>query len=143
MASRYAAFLSYSHSADRKLAAIVQRALPRLGEPWYRRATLQLFHDDTSLAANPGLWTSIERNLAQSDYLLLLASRDAAGSPWVAKEIQWWRDHREAETLLIVVTLAAPIPAKAPAKSCRRASPSRPMRSRARSDLLSPYMRGK
>ena len=39
--------------------------------------------------------------------------------------------------------LAAPIPAKAPAKSFRRASPSQPMRCRARSDLLSPYMRGK
>jgi hypothetical protein len=39
--------------------------------------------------------------------------------------------------------LAAPIPAKAPAKSCRRASPDQPMRCRARSDLLSPYMRGK
>jgi len=64
---------------------------------------LQLFRDDTSLAANPTLWASVEQNLAQSDYLLL-ASRDAAGSPWVAKEIQWWRDHREAETLLIVVT---------------------------------------
>ena len=30
MASRYAAFLSYSHSADQQ-AAVVQRALQRLG----------------------------------------------------------------------------------------------------------------
>lgn len=86
MASRYPAFLSYSHSADRPLAAIVQRALQRLCKPWYRRPTLRIFRDEISLSANPGLWTSIERSLAQSDYFLLLASPDAAQSPRVAKE---------------------------------------------------------
>ena len=48
--------------------------------------TLRIFRGETSLSANPGLWTSIERSLAQSDYFLLLASPDAAQSPWVAKE---------------------------------------------------------
>jgi len=104
MASRYAAFLSYSHSADRQLAALVQRALQRLGKPWYRRPTVKIFRDESSLSANPGLWTSIERNLDQSDYFLLLASPEAAKSPWVAREVEWWRDHRSADTLLIAVT---------------------------------------
>ena len=104
MASRYAAFLSYSHTADGELAPLVQRGLQRLARPWYRRPTVKIFRDETSLAANPGLWTSIEKNLAESDYLILLAAPDAAESAWVAKEIQWWREHRDAETLLIVVT---------------------------------------
>src|SRR5215472_10202232 len=104
MGSSYAAFLSYSHSADRRLAVTVQRALQRLSKPWYRRPTLKIFRDETSLSANPGLWTSIERNLAQSDYFLLFASPDAARSQWVAKEIQWWRANRPHENLLIVVT---------------------------------------
>jgi hypothetical protein len=86
MGSRYAAFLSYSHSADRQLAAIMQRALQRLAKPWYRRAALKIFRDETSLSANPGLWTTIERNLDQSDYLLLLGSPDAAQSPWVPRK---------------------------------------------------------
>jgi hypothetical protein len=86
IACPYPAFLSYSHSADRQPAAIVQRAPPRLDKPWFRLPTLRISRDETSLSANPGLWTSIERSLAQSDYFLLLASPDAAQSPWVAKE---------------------------------------------------------
>src|SRR5262249_16946570 len=82
MASRYAAFLSYGHAADRALAAALQRSLQRIGKPWYRRPTLMIFRDETSLSADPGLWTSIERNLAQSDYLILLASPAAAQSAW-------------------------------------------------------------
>ena len=103
MGSRYAAFLSYSHSADRQLAAIMQRALQRLAKPWYRRAALKIFRDETSLSANPGLWTTIERNLDQSDYLLLLGSPDAAQSPWVPRKSNRGRDHRGADSLLIIV----------------------------------------
>jgi WD40 repeat protein len=104
MASRYAAFLSYSHSADSELAAAVQRALQRIAKPWYRAPRIKIFRDETSLSANPGLWSSIEQNLAQCDYFLLLASPDAARSQWVAKEIQWWHANRPHENLLIVVT---------------------------------------
>jgi WD40 repeat protein len=104
MVSNYAAFLSYSHSADRELSAVVQRGLQRLGKPWYRRPTIKIFRDEASLSANPGLWSSIEQSLAQCDYFLLLASPDSALSPWVAKEIQWWRTNRPHENLLIIVT---------------------------------------
>jgi hypothetical protein len=104
MVSNYAAFLSYSHSADRELSAVVQRGLQRLGKPWYRRPTIKIFRDEASLSANPDLWSSIEQSLAQCDYFLLLASPDSARSPWVAKEIQWWRTNRPHENLLIIVT---------------------------------------
>lgn len=104
MASQYAAFLSYSHSADRQLSAVVQRALQRLAKPWYRRSAIKIFRDEASLSANPGLWSSIEQSLGQCDYFLLMASCDSARSPWVAKEIQWWRTNRPHENLLIIVT---------------------------------------
>jgi len=104
MASHYAAFLSYSHAADRELAAAMQRALHRIGKPWYRPPRIKIFRDEASLSANPDLWSSIKQNLAQSDYFLLLASPEAARSDWVAKEIQWWRANRPHENLLIVVT---------------------------------------
>jgi hypothetical protein len=38
----YDSFLSYSHAADRATAAAVQRALHRLGRPWYRRRALRV-----------------------------------------------------------------------------------------------------
>ena len=49
MGSRYAAFLSYSHSGDRELAAAVQRALQRIGKPWYRPLRIKIFRDEASL----------------------------------------------------------------------------------------------
>ena len=58
----------------------------------------------TSLSATPGLWPSIEHALANSRFLILLASPQAAASPWVAKEVAYWLEHKGADTLLIGVT---------------------------------------
>jgi tetratricopeptide (TPR) repeat protein len=76
----------------------------KLGKPWYRRRALRVFRDDTSLSATPNLWPTIERALDESRYLILLASPEAAASPWVNKEVAWWLDRRRADTLLIAVT---------------------------------------
>jgi hypothetical protein len=100
----YDAFLSYSHAKDKPIAAALQSVIQRLGKPWYRRRALRVFRDDTSLAATPGLWPSIEVALGNSRFLILLASPEAAASPWVNKEVSWWLDHKRAETLLIALT---------------------------------------
>ena len=100
----YDAFVSYSHAADGSLAPMLQRQMQTIGKPWYRRRTLRVFRDETSLAATPELWPTIVRALEQSRYFILLASRDAAHSAWVEREVAWWRAHRAAGTLLIVVT---------------------------------------
>src|SRR5262245_17837783 len=102
--SGYDAFISYSHAKDKPIAAALQAAIQRLGKPWYRRRALRLFRDDTSLSATPNLWPSIERALGQSGYLILLASPEAAASPWVAKELLFWLDQKSAGTLLIGLT---------------------------------------
>ena len=83
----YDAFISYSHVKDKPIAAALQSVMQRLGKPWYRRRALRLFRDDTSLSATPGLWPSIEQALAKSRFLILLASPQAAASPWVNKEV--------------------------------------------------------
>lgn len=101
---RYDAFISYSHAADRPLAKALQRHLHRLGRRWYRPAALRVFRDDTTLTASPDLWASIERALAASRTLVLLAGPDAAASPWVDRELQWWQENRSPDTLFIVVT---------------------------------------
>jgi tetratricopeptide (TPR) repeat protein len=78
--------------------------MQRLGKAWYQRRALRLFRDDTSLTATPHLWPSIERALEKARFLILLASREAALSPWVGKELGWWLDHRSADTVLIALT---------------------------------------
>ena len=47
---KYDAFISYSHSADGRLAPAVQSGLQRLARPWYRRSALRVFRDETGLA---------------------------------------------------------------------------------------------
>ncbi len=100
----YDAFISYSHLKDKPLAGRLQSVIQTLGKPWYRRRSLRVFRDDTSLSATPHLWPSIEAALEQSRFLILLASREAADSKWVAKEVEYWLENKEPDTLLIATT---------------------------------------
>jgi WD40 repeat protein len=99
---KYDAFISYSHAADGVLAPALQTGLHRLAKPWYVLRALRVFRDETNLAAEPGLWPSIEAALSQSRFLVLMASPAAARSKWVARELDWWLTHRGAAQLLIV-----------------------------------------
>jgi hypothetical protein len=101
---KYNGFLSYSHAADGSLAPAVQSALHRFARPWYRLQTLSIFRDDTGLAVTPFLWGAIEKALADSEYLLLMASPEAAGSTWVQKEVEWWLTNRSPSKILILLT---------------------------------------
>jgi FOG: WD40 repeat len=100
----YHAFLSYSHRADALLAPVLQRALERLGTPFWRRAGIRVFRDDASLPASAALWPSIQAALEKSQHLVLLASPSSAESVWVEREVRWWLANRAPEQLLIVVT---------------------------------------
>jgi WD40 repeat protein len=100
----YDAFISYSHAADSRLAPALQRGLQRLTRAWYQRQALRIFRDQTSLAANPDLYGTIERELRESRHFLLLASPAAAQSPWVRREVRYWQEQRERETLFIALT---------------------------------------
>src|SRR6516164_4555607 len=101
---KYQGFLSYSHAADGRLAPALQRALHNLARPWYRFRLINVFRDQTNLSANPSLWGSIETELTDSEYLLLMASPDSAHSRWVQKELEWWYSNRPAGKLLIILT---------------------------------------
>ena len=106
----YNAFISYSHAADRRLAPTLRNALQRFATPWrvFRWAnpirSLRLFQDDAVLSANPALWHAIEDALASAEWFILLASPEAAQSPWVDKEIDFWRRNKSSSKLLIVLT---------------------------------------
>lgn len=98
------AFISYSHSADGRLAPALQRGLEQLAKPWYRLRALRVFRDETNLSASPQLWQSIVDELAQARWFLLFASAEAARSKWVAREVEWWLANRGPTKLLILLS---------------------------------------
>ena len=104
MDKRYAAFLSYSHAADAGLSIALRDALQQLNKPWHKPRALRIFRDNSSLAASEALWPSIQAAMDSSRYFILLASPEAAASPWVAREVTYWLDHNPPGTLLIAVT---------------------------------------
>jgi WD40 repeat protein len=101
---RYKAFISYSHSADNRLAPALRTALHSFAKPWYRLRAMRVFRDETGLAITPALWPSIEAALLDAEYFLLLASPDAAASEWVQREVGCWLERRRADHLLIALT---------------------------------------
>ena len=100
----YDAFMSYSHAADSKLAPALQSALHRFARPWNRLRALRVFRDKTNLAVNPTLWLAIQAALDESTFFILLASPEAAASPWVAREVEYWLQRHPPEHMLIVLT---------------------------------------
>jgi WD40 repeat protein len=101
---RFDAFVSYSHAADGRLAAELQRGLQRLAKPVFARRSLRVFRDETGLSTNPHLWGSIETALSSSEWFVFLASPEAAGSEWVIKELTAWLASKPLERILVVVT---------------------------------------
>jgi WD40 repeat protein len=100
----YKAFVSYSHSADGKLAPALQAALQQFAKPWNRLRAMRVFVDTASLSANPALWPTIERSLRESEYFILMASPASAQSFWVQKEVECWLGLGRIDRLLIVLT---------------------------------------
>ena len=100
----YNAFISYSHSADGKFAASLQKALQKFAKPWYKKRSLEIFRDESSLAASPHLWENITKALDKAEYLILLGSTDSQNSHWVNEEVKYWLEHKSTDTILIGLT---------------------------------------
>ena len=101
----YDAFISYAHDADAVFAPVLQRGLQHLAKPWNRRRVMEVFRDDSSLAASPGLWPSIRAALDASRWLVLLASPVAAWSDWVSEEIRQWVSSAASRNVVRVIDL--------------------------------------
>ena len=101
---KYNAFISYSQTSDRLLAQKLQAAVARFGKPWYRRRAAHVFRDSTSIATTPGLWSTIEEALRSSEFLILLASPGSAASPWVEREVAFWKSQRPLDRLILLLT---------------------------------------
>lgn len=103
-ATSHRAFISYSHAADARWAAALERRLPRVGQPWWRPPPFRVFRDTTNLAASAALWPNIVAHLERCDWFILMASPAAAASEWVGREVAWWLAERRVGKLLIAVT---------------------------------------
>ena len=102
--SVYDGFISYSHAADDLLAPRLQAGLQRFAKPWWKRRALRIFRDESSLSANPHLWSSITDALDGSAWFVLLLSPDAAESEWVNNEVEYWLEHRDPGRIIPVLT---------------------------------------
>lgn len=95
------AFISYSH-ADKKAAEELQKVLDdfhlsdALKEKYPDRPEVlrEIFRDDTGLPAGSNLTEEIQKQLEQSNYLIVICSPNAAKSEWVNKEIDYFKTHR-------------------------------------------------
>jgi hypothetical protein len=113
--SRYAAFISYSHSDD-AVARRLHRALegfriPRslIGKPSpygpVPRRLPPVFRDRDELPASGDLGLELRAALAESRFQIVLCSPKAARSHWVNEEIlAFKRTHGEHRTLAVIVS---------------------------------------
>ena len=104
---KYKAFLSYKHPDDAQALAFVENfeaSLKSYAKPTLS-APIKIFRDEVNLAPGADLNQLIRDALEESEFLLLLASRDAANSKWVDDEIRVWFDElkRPQESLIVVV----------------------------------------
>lgn len=96
------AFISYSH-VDKKAAEELQKVLDdfhlsdALKEKYPDRPEVlrEIFRDDTGLPAGSNLTKEIQKQLEQSNYLIVICSPNAAKSEWVNNEIDYFKTHRE------------------------------------------------
>lgn len=121
-ARRFAAFISYSH-ADAAAAAKLQRRLERYRLP-KRIAEAQadsrtglgpIFRDREDLAAAASLSEAIREAIARADALVVMCSPDAAASPWVAAEIELFRQLHPQRPILAAILSGHPATAFPPA----------------------------
>ena len=102
--------MSYSHAGDTRFAAELQRILNRIARPpykWWQWWPPRVFRDQTNLAAASDLSAEIENALAGSASFVLLASTEAAASPWVNREVRTWCASKSSDRLFIALTSGA------------------------------------
>jgi hypothetical protein len=99
----YRAFICYSHAQDAHLARALQDALSRqLRTGLFKRGGV--FTAASDLPAGDEAASSIRNAVENSDYLVLLASPNAATSNWVRFELEVWLARHSPDHLLFVLT---------------------------------------
>src|ERR1044072_263872 len=92
-----------SHSGFPEITELLCKKVERVGAPPWRFKNLKVFLDLNETRTGELLPQSISEAIQNSKYFLLLASKAAAQSPWVAKEVSMWLKSKPASRILIVV----------------------------------------
>jgi hypothetical protein len=113
---KYAAFISYCHSnpADLKFAAWFQRALENYRTPRglvntsglfgpVKRGIGQVFRDVQDLSATPDLASALRNAIDVSAALIVICSPEAAASPWINREISYFKQAHPDRPILAVI----------------------------------------
>jgi len=110
--NRYTAFISYKHPLDENGRLRIRRfesALKRYAKPLLR-PPIRVFRDEISLVPSANLPELIKAALSASDYFVLLASPQAAVSPWVEDELRiWFEVLKRGESSLLIVLIEGSI----------------------------------
>ncbi len=101
---KYQAFISYKHSdISREKAISVEKALKKYAKPWWKPGNIKIFRDEKEMQSGDNLGASINYALESSEYLLYFASKEAAQSEWVQKELfKWCGELQRADKLVII-----------------------------------------
>jgi len=98
----YKAFLSYSRT-DRVLATALQAALETFAKNSNVPRRYRVFRDEATLAAGGSLPERLRGAITASEFLIVIATPDAAHSPWVQQEISVFLERHPSERLLVVL----------------------------------------
>jgi hypothetical protein len=124
-AHRYKAFISYSW-ADRAWGAWLHHALETYRPPKGVSAAKTLhpiFKDREEEAAGSSIGAAIEAALAESEFLIVLASPRAARSSWVNREIAWFKTHRDPHKILALIVDGEPLASRVPGREAEECFP--------------------
>lgn len=103
---KYRAFISYRHSeVSRAHALALERALKRYAKPLFK-PPMRVFRDEQILRPGDDLPRTIRTALEVSEWLLVLAEKGAAESPWVADEVRIWCGELGRADRLVIVHIA-------------------------------------
>ncbi len=106
-ADGYHAFMSYAR-ADTALVDALQHGIEQLAKPLTGRRTVELYLDRRSLNTGGELEQRLIDALDRSEFLIVVASRHSATSPWVGKEIEHWLRTRSTDHIILAIADGQP-----------------------------------
>ena len=101
---KYRAFISYKHGRSSHFSEDLEYALKIHGKPSWK-LPFRIFRDEKYLVPGQQISEQIRKALNQSEYLIYLASPDAAASEWVQDELsQWLAEGRGPDRMMLAIT---------------------------------------
>ena len=111
------AFISYRHVPhDAEVASVVQRNLEQFRIPkgiraaGRKRQLGRIFRDKTDLGTQTDLTEELQRELDDSEFLIVICSPEASASRWVPEEISYFLLHHGSDKILPVLAAGDPEP---------------------------------